>query len=396
MKIKLSYRNVSQYLLDAGICQGRDLESMMTALKPSKSKNFNLIISLPRSCKLVVKQERNDENRDTTNRICNEWRLHNFLRSCPDLSYTSWLAPELLHFDESNSILIYKCPTDYIDLESYYRNQKAFPTAIAELVGTTLATLHRETLNSRDCYNFMTEAVEGQFRYQLPYPGHLLDRIEPETLSDFPSPGYKFLSFYQRYESLRAAVAELVFHHQRCCLTHNSPQLNNIWIATEWERLLSKTKHSDESIIRLIDWEYCIWGDPAFDLGIAIAGYLLLWLNSLIVHPAIELEKSLQLATIPLEVIQPSTVALVRAYISSFPKILEDRPDFLNRVIQFAGLALIYQLLAMIQYQKDFNNRGICMLQIAKGLLCRPETSFISVFGVTELALIELIPYSIK
>jgi hypothetical protein len=70
------------------------------------------------------------------------------------------------------------------------------------------------------------------------------------------------------------------------------------------------------------------------------------------VHPAIELEKSLQLATIPLEVIQPSIVALVRAYISSFPKILEDRPDFLNRVVQFAGLALIYQILAKIQYQR--------------------------------------------
>jgi len=393
MTIKISSRNnVFQYLLNAGICPEQNLKNMIIDLK--YSNNFNWIISLSMEHKVVVKQERHDSHDKTANRIWNEWRLHNFLQSCPALGSTSSFLPEILYFDNINSILIYKYPIGYIDLESYYINKKIFSTAIAELVGNTLATLHRETLNSRDCYDLMREETEDKFRYQFPYPGYLLDRIEPEAFSQFPPEGLRFLVFYQRYESLRATVKELVVHHHHSCLTHNNLQFNNIFICTHWETLLSKTEHGDNILIRLIDWETCSWGDPAFDLGTAIAGYLQIWLNSLIVHPAIELGKSLQLATIPLEIIQPSIVALIRAYISSFPKILEDRPDFLKKVVQFAGLALIYQILTKIQYQQDFNNKDICKLQVAKNLLCRPEESFISVFGLTESALIELIPYS--
>jgi hypothetical protein len=126
-----------------------------------------------------------------------------------------------------------------------------------------------------------------------------------------------------------------------------------------------------------------------------IAGYLLVWLNSITVHPAIELKQSLQLATIPLEVIHPSTVAMSKAYISTYPKVIKDRPDFLKRVIQFTGLALIYQILARIQEQKEFNNQGVCMLQVAKNLLCQPDKSFISVFGSTELEISAPILHSV-
>ena len=41
----------------------------------------------------------------------------------------------------------------------------------------------------------------------------------------------------------------------------------------------------------------------------------------------------------------------------------------------------------MIQYQKTFNNTGIAMLQVAKTLLCRPEQSIPTIFGVTEAEL---------
>ncbi|NEO66882.1 MAG: hypothetical protein F6J98_43585 [Moorea sp. SIO4G2] len=129
----------------------------------------------------------------------------------------------------------------------------------------------------------------------------------------------------------------------------------------------------EKSIIKIINWENCSWGDPAFDLGRVISSYLLFWLNSIIVHPAIELDKSLELATIPLEVVQPSIIALTRAYISNFPALLEDYSDFIKRVVQFAGLGLIFHILEMIESFKGFNNKSICKLQIAKKLLCNPE-----------------------
>jgi hypothetical protein len=235
----------------------------------------------------------------------------------------------------------------------------------------------------------MNDNVEGKFSYQFPYPIYLQDRLEPETFFTLPPEAYNFIMLYQRSENLKAAVKELVFSHSHYCLTHNNLRTSNILIPTQEINILSQAENSKQSIIRLINWESSSWGDPASDLGAAIAGYLLFWLNSLIVHPAIELEKSLQLSTVPLESIQPLIVALTRAYISNFPEILEYCPDFLKRLVQFAGLSLIYSVLALIDSFKGFNNQSICRLQLAKNLICKPEKSFISVFGMTELALLD-------
>jgi hypothetical protein len=146
--------------------------------------------------------------------------------------------------------------------------------------------------------------------------------------------------------------------------------------------ILSKNwQNLDQQLLCVIDWERASWGDPAFDLGMLISSYLQLWLNSLVISRTLSIETSLKLATIPLEKIQPSLKSLIQNYLEIFPEILEIRPDFIERVIQFAGLGLIQQIQAMIQYHKVFGNLGIAMLQVAKTLLCRPQASITTVFG---------------
>jgi aminoglycoside phosphotransferase (APT) family kinase protein len=196
--------------------------------------------------------------------------------------------------------------------------------------------------------------------------------------------GLKFFALYQRYDSLGEAIAQLGPTFTPTCLTHNDLKLNNILLHTNWEQ-------SSNSIVRLIDWERSNWGDPAFDLGTLIASYIQIWLNSLVISKALTIEESLRLATTPLDQIQPSLATLTLAYLNTFPEILQHRPDYLQRVVQFAGLALIQQIQAMIQYQKSFGNAGICMLQVAKSLLCRPVQSIPTIFGTTAN---ELIPIS--
>lgn len=387
MTIKLNYQNFFNYLIEADICRQSDLE--IITIDEKHSKNLHWTLNIADNSRLVVKQESYQQSHNFSNDICKEHDIYSFMPSCPDLVYASSLLSKIVHFDESNLILIYKCSADYINLDSYYDNARAFPTSIAKAIGINLAKLHLETMNSQDCYNFITKVKEGKFCYKPPYSNYLLDQIVPESLLKFPAEGLNFIAFYQRFENLKKAITELVVDHRHCCLTHNNLLLNKILIHRQWERLLLATEYSDESLVKLIDWERCSWGDPACDLGTAIAGYLLVWLDSITVHAAIELKQSLQLATIPLEVVRPSTVAITKAYIKTYPKVLEDRPDFLRRVIQFAGLALIYEIMARIQSHKGFDNQGICILQVAKNLLCQPDESFRSVFNTTELELID-------
>jgi hypothetical protein len=143
-------------------------------------------------------------------------------------------------------------------------------------------------------------------------------------------------------------------------------------------------QQKESGIVRLIDWERSAWGDPAFDLGTAIGSYLQMWLNSLVVSKSLSIEESLSLAMTPLDRVQPSIAMLTRAYLTGFPEILVDRPDFIQRVVQFAGLAVIQSILASIEYQKTLVNSGISRLQVAKSLLCRPVQSMPTVFGTLE------------
>ncbi|MBI1243034.1 MAG: phosphotransferase [Nostoc sp. RI_552] len=375
MLLPLSSHNVIEYLQETGMCCSEDGASSKYHLLKSSQHNFNLLVSLGSNQKLLVKQKRHTD--ETWHDFFNEWLFQKLLQQFPVLGNIAEIAPLLLHFDEENSILVRSYLSEYSELGEFYRYNDIYPLEIATAIGTTLAGLHRATFEHREYRSFMCSAPQGQFRYSFYNPAQGVDSISAEIFGRIPTEALKFYLLYQRYESLESAIADLAYEWQPCCLTHNDLKLNNILIHSRWD-------HLDNCLVRLIDWEACGWGDPAFDLGNLIADYLGIWLCSLVVDPAIELEESLHLAMTPLEVLQPSLLGLTRAYLKAFPIILEYRSDFLARVIQFTGLGLINQIQETMKYRKYFGNTSIYMLQVAKNLLTMPEHSALSIFGVSQ------------
>ncbi|MEH1941877.1 MAG: phosphotransferase [Nostoc sp.] len=396
MVLSLSSHNVIQYLLEAGLCSSEDDASDKSELPGSSKNNFGLLVTLADNRKLLVKQERNVNNNDAApHELFQEWLFHQLLQQFPVLGNISAIAPLVVHFDEENSILVRNYLGEYLELATFYHNNDLFPQEIATAIGTTLAGLHRATYNRREYKDFMATAPQGEFRYGFYNPAQGLESIGPEIFGTVPTDALKFYLLYQQSESLESAIADLAYDWNPCCLTHNDLNLNNILVHSRWEKL-------DNCLVRLIDWEACSWGDPAFDLGTLLASYLSIWLNSLVVDPTIELQESLHLALTPLESLQPSIIALIRAYINAFPMILEYRSDFISRVIQFAGLALIHQIQDMITWRKYFNNADICKLQVAKSLLTMPQQAVLTIFGISEseilnpVAKIHKIPQPVK
>lgn len=376
MVVSLSSHNVIQYLRSSGLCSSEDGASDDSELPKSK-KNLNLLVTLADNRKLLVKQEPSVDFSDGKEQLFNEWLFDQLLEQFPVIGNIGAIASSVLHFDEENSILIRNYLSEYQELGNYYQQNDIFPQAIASTIGDTLGALHRATFNRREYRDFMATAPAGQFRYHFNNPAQGIESITPEIFGMVPTSALKFYALYQKYDNLESAIGDLANDWQPCCLTHNDLKLDNILIHSRWE-------HLDNAIVRLIDWEACAWGDPAFDLGTLLASYLKIWLDSLVVDPTIELEESLQLAVTPLETLQPSMLALTQAYLKAFPNILEYRNDFLLRVIQFAGLALMHQIEATIKYHKYFDNISISMLQVAKNLLTMPQLAVLTVFGISE------------
>ncbi|MBG1267399.1 phosphotransferase family protein [Nostoc sp. WHI] len=377
MVLSLSSGNVIQYLQDVGLCSLEDPASDKSELPGSSKNNLNLVVTLADNRQLLVKQKPDINNDAPPHELFKEWLFHELLQQFPVLGNISAIAPLVVHFDEENSILVRNYLSEYLELAIFYHNNDIFTKEIASAIGTTLAGLHRATYNRREYQDFMATAPQGEFRYGFYNPAQGVGSISPEVFGTVPTDALKFYALYQQYESLESAIADLAYNWNPCCLTHNDLKLNNILVHSRWEKL-------DNCLVRLIDWESCSWGDPAFDLGTLLASYLGIWLKSLVVDPTIELEESLHLALTPLEVLQPSMIALIRAYVNAFPMILSYRSDFILRVIQFAGLALIHQIQDMITCRKYFNNTDICMLQVAKSLLTMPEQAVLTIFGISE------------
>ncbi|MBD2524036.1 phosphotransferase family protein [Nostoc sp. FACHB-133] len=378
----LSSQNAFDYLILQGLCTQDEKSLSKIELKPAK--NFNLLISLPDERKLLIKQEPYKREGRTAGEFFKEWRVHNFLQTFPELTDIRSYFSDAVHFDPENSIFVFNYLTNYRDLMDFYveKNLNLFPVEIARVVGTTLASVHRLSIDRQDYQEFFQIFSQGTPNLNLG-----IDRVTPAVFGKLPTDGLKFLSLYQRYDSLGQAIAELSNAFTPCCLTHNDLKLNNILLSLSWEEAAFDESSSDDSLIRLIDWERGAWGDPASDLGTLIASYLQLWLHSMITSKTMAIQESLRLATTPLHLLQPSIRELVIAYLSVFPEIIEHRPDFLQRVMQFCGFALIKSIQAKLQHEKTFGNKGICILQVAKSLLCRPEASIPTIFGVDASAL---------
>ncbi len=388
MVFSLSSHNVIQYLQEAGLSSSEDGVSASNEL-PHSSKNLNLLVTVADNSKLLVKQERCRENYGNSHDLFNEWLFHQLLQQFPVLGNVWPLASSVLHYDEQSSILVRNYLTEYVELLGFYQRNPYFSTNIAQALGNTLGILHRATFNRREYREFMATAPSGQFRYHFYNPVQGIGSIEPEIFGLIPTDALKFYVLYQQYESLEAAIAELASEWNPCCITHNDLKLDNILLHSRWQQL-------DDCLVRLIDWEACGWGDPAFDLGTLIASYLGIWLDSVVVDPTIDLEESLHLAVIPLEVLQPSILILIRTYLDTFPKILEYRSDFILRAIQFAGLTLIHRIEEMLKCRKYFENRGVLMLHVAKNILTMPHESILTIFGMSESEIIQSLTKSDK
>ncbi len=363
----LSSRNVFNYLVESGLCDEKD---QALSIESKSVKNFNLLVNCPNYRQFLVKQERHDLDGKTHEEFVKEWRIHQLLQKFTELDPLKSMISEAIHFDPIRSIIVLKYLSDYGDLDDFYTQQQIFPSIVAEKVGEMIATIHRATINREDYKQFLCHNSDID---KPPNFMRGLEQIQIGIFSEVSIENLKFFKLYQRYESLGLAIAELKTAFCRCCLIHNDLKLDNILLAHEWQ--------SAASPIRLIDWEKFTWGDPAADLGRLLTAYLKIWLDSLIVSTDIDLQTALSVATTPLEAIQPSIVALVTAYLRIFPEILELRADFLNRVMQFTGLALIKNIRLSIQYHKPFNNIGICMLQVATTLLCHPQQSISMILG---------------
>jgi thiamine kinase-like enzyme len=376
MVFLLSDQNIVQYLIDQDI---QDISAHSPSqVKLKSGKNFNLSIAL-QDQHFLVKQECHDAQGNTPGEVANEWIIHQFLETFPQVNELRSRLPQVIHFNPASSILVSHYFSGFCDLDSFYEDTHFYAPPIAQALAESVAHLHRTTFN-QESYKAFFLAQAGDSIIRTPSAFRKADRLKPEVFGILCEDALEFFRLYQRFDSLKQAIAQLTW--QPSCLIHNDLKLTNILVERSWAE--NPIAEPPPGTIRLIDWERFLWGDPAFDVATILASYLSIWLSGLIVSTEVDIETALRLAPTPLEMLQPSLVTFMQVYLQNFPQIMEQDPSFLRRTIAMTGLCLIEKIKTRLEYREPFGNSGICMLQVAKSLLCQPEESIPTVFGVSS------------
>lgn len=388
MKCTLNIQNISDYLIERGFNSKKEF-SIIKA-KKILGKNFNFLLDFQNRESIFIKQEYQDTKGKVFGEFLNELQVYELTQRFPDLKSIKPFFPEYLHFDRENSVLILKYQKDYQDLGKFYIEKNIFPATIAASLGKNLGELHQKT--SREKFkDFLSQNKKQSSQIEFFKIVRDLDKVSPEIFGTVTEEGLKFFSLYQRCSSLKEAIAELLYAYasKSHCLIHGDLKFNNVLLHIDWKEKEAYLERNGKSLVKLIDWERSTWGNPAFDLGTVIAGYLQMWLQSLVVNKSIDIKTSIDLATTPLASVHSSTTTFVRTYLSYFPEIQRYYPDLISQVVQYAGLSLIIYIISMLEQKVPFDNKGICMLQVAKTLLCSPKQSIPTIFGMTESKLLD-------
>lgn len=399
MVFRLETDTVFDYLIQQGVWS---LADTSIKIEPKFGKNFNLLVRLSPEAKQVppesflIKQEPFDSEESSRTKLHEEWNIYRVLRAHSELYPLQGLLSDAVQFDTCNGILIYRFLERYCDLDEFYAQAQQFPRTIAIALGATLAAIHQATFQRQD-YRTQFDPASTHLEPdedEVPDFRDTLEHLTPDIFHRVSVDGLKFYELYQRYDSLGQAIAHLEEDYEPCCLIHNDLKFNNILLHHDWTdwalpslpaTVAALQLPDQQGVLRLIDWEKGMWGDPALDVGAIVAEYLKVWLKSLILSRDIDMEVALRLAAVPLDTLQPTLTAFLQSYISQFPQILDTFSNFTERVLRFTGLALIESIQARLHYREPFGNVEICMMQVAKSLLCNPKAAIATVFGQASI-----------
>ena len=328
----LTPANILHYLLEKRFADLEDVVSGQFTVRSISRRNHNFRVTSGAREYLVKQIKKWDqESRSSLDR---EAKLYWETANNPCFAPVAALAPQSYAWDPSNAVLILEYLPEHTEL---YDLHDRFAPSLGRLVGQTMGSFHR-AMQADGLASLFPADAPWQF---FPHTNNEADSGDEKAgRRELFRAVRKYPEFGRELDRLRAEWrAETVIQ--------GDWKLDNCLISPERDR------------VRVVDWEFTVWGDPVWDLATLLQSYWNFW----VLWPS----------RYQIEEIQPALRAVLDGYA---------RPEMTERAIRYAGARMLQSAFEHLDQADQMTAEGVRLMQASLNILTRPEWAAGQLLGV--------------
>lgn len=364
----LGCTDLVEYLARKDLLDPRSVVENDLVLVEFRRRNLSYGVVSANSPSYLIKQALGARGREGIVREANIYALLSRARTATGRFMAPYL-PVVIHFDEKLGVLVLEYLRDAQTLLETYDERARFPCRHSAHAATALATLHQLSLEQGDAEALM-----------LPPPAALkIHRPDLDALCNMSAANRQFIGLLQRSSQLCLLLDSLRAEWRSLCLVHAD---------VKWANIVFHRNHSRirRSAFKLVDWEFAGVGDPAWDVGSVFHDYLYWWLLSAPVLDNATPQRLVEMASIPLEKIQPALRAFWAEYKRLVPMNAADEGTFLEYAVRYAAARLLQSVFEHNQNVSEMLGNAVYFVQLALNMLKNPRQASLRLLGIPVLA----------
>jgi aminoglycoside phosphotransferase (APT) family kinase protein len=201
----------------------------------------------------------------------------------------------------------------------------------------------------------------------------MVHKPSPELLATLTPTDYQILQILQTEEHLSQHLDQLRMLWRPSTIIHGDIKSDNV---------LGIGSASTELGVRLVDWELCQIGDPAWDVAAAFQDIIMFWIYSMPISAQASAHEMVQKAAFPLDKIQAGLRAMWEGYRTRARLASTEVVDLLSRAIRFSGARLIQRAYEVAHGSPALPAYSVLLLQCAANVMNDPESAQIQLYGI--------------
>jgi hypothetical protein len=354
----LSAQNAAFYLMDRGwLPPAAVVDGDFMAVEASR-RNKNLKVLRAEGPSLFLKQSGQWDPQSVAT-LRTEAAVYQLAHSVPPgtpFAALRPLLPRFLGFDPERNVLVLEAVTGAESLHVKQLRENAISPEAARAVGTALGTVHRELRADR------IAVPQGTFRAQPPW---ILSAPEMagQPVQGASGAGLQLFQVLHRYPEFPRLLAELRAGWEIETLIHGDVKWDNFLVSQDGKSAF------------LVDWELADFGDPSWDAGAVLQGFLTSWVTAIQTAPG----------TVPdvlLAKLRPAIRAFWDSYVAALGVDRAEAGRRLDRAVRYGAARMVQTAYEFLQYSAEIAGPAVWLLQVSQNLLKDPRRGIVELFAL--------------